>query len=73
MRPLPTISQVIAATRSESAGATKQAAAPSPEYVSEIARGLHEVAEIVKAASSASVTYDDVLNFGRGLLHGGAR
>jgi len=73
MRPLPTISQVITATRQESAGATKQAAAPSLEYASEIARGLHEVAEIVKSASSVPVTYEDVLGFGQGLLKGGSR
>lgn len=50
---------------------TKQAAAPSPQYASEIARGLHEVADILKAASDMPVTYDDVLNFGRTLLGGG--
>lgn len=66
MRPLPTINQVMAMART--AEVTKVASAPSSEYVSEIARGLHEVAEIVKAASDTSVTYDEVLSFGRGLF-----
>ena len=72
MRPLPTISQVMSATRQEAAGAQKQAAAePEKKFASEIAKGLHEIAEIVKQAADAPVTYDDVLNFGKGLLKGG--
>jgi hypothetical protein len=73
MRPLPTISQVMSMVRQEtaSAQATKQASAPAPVFSSEIARGLHDVAEIVKAAADASVTYDEVLVFGRTLLGGG--
>ena len=71
MRALPTIGQVMAVVRQESAGTTKQAAALDPKFVSEIARGLHEVAAIVKMAADAPVTYDEVLSFGRGLLGGG--
>jgi hypothetical protein len=72
MRTLPTIGQIVSLTRQESASQTKKAAVQEPEYISDIARGLHEVAEIVKAASAdPPVTYDDVLSFGRRLLQGG--
>jgi hypothetical protein len=73
MRPLPTIGQVITAVRQETAKSqmSKQAAEnPEAVYISDIARGLHEVAAIVKSAS-VTVTYDDVINFGYGLLRGG--
>ena len=74
MRTLPTIGQVVSLIRQEAAGQTKKAAVQEPEYVSDIARGLHEVAEIVKAASAdPPVTYDDVLSFGRQLLQGGSK
>ena len=75
MRTLPTISQVMSMVRQESAGArmTKQASTPDLAYISEIARGLHEVAEIVKSASATQVTYDDVSRFSQMLLRGGSR
>jgi hypothetical protein len=60
--------------RQESASAqvTKQASAPQPVFASDVARGLHDVADIVKSAANASpVSYDDVLSFGRQLLQGG--
>jgi len=53
----------------QTASQAKQASAPEPQFVSEIARGLHEVANIIKSAE-LTVTYEDVLNFGRGLLRG---
>lgn len=75
MRALPTIGQVMTLVRQESVSQTKQAAvAVDPTFVSDVARGLHEVAEIVKAASNdPPVTYDDVLSFGRQLLQGDLR
>lgn len=74
MRALPTIGQVMTLARQESTSQMKQAAALEPTFVSDIARGLHEVAEIVKAAADdPPVTYDDVLSFGRQLLQGDPR
>jgi hypothetical protein len=51
------------------ASQAKQASVLEPQYMSEIAKGLHEVANIIKTAEP-TVTYEDVLNFGRGLLKG---
>lgn len=67
MKALPTIGQVMELARCSEASSTKQAAASEPQFLSEIAKGLHEVASIVKSAEE-TVTYDDVLGFGRGLL-----
>lgn len=72
MRSLPTIGQVMALVRQEEVAQTKQASASNvPAYASEIAKGLHEIAGIVKAAGDVPVTYEDVLGFGRNLVRGG--
>jgi hypothetical protein len=71
MKSLPTIGQVMNLVRQgeQVASQTKQASTLEPQFVSEIAKGLHEVASIIKSAEP-TVTYEDVLNFGRGLLRG---
>jgi hypothetical protein len=71
MKALPTIGQVmsLALQGEKTASQEKQASEPETRYMSEIAQGLREVASIIKSAEP-TVSYEDVLNFGRGLLGG---
>lgn len=68
---LPTLDAVISHVRKVAhEGSTKVASAPAPpEFTIDVARDLHKAAaQIRNLPEGNTVTYDDVLSFGRSLV-----
>ena len=69
--PRPTLDAVISRVRKvANDGSRKVASAPvSPEFTIDVARELHKMAAQIRALpDSNTVTYSDVLSFGRRLM-----